>query len=88
MLDLIFRSCSKRGGAELALHILHEGTSQGLISQQVRSSGVSSLLGLCSANEDWDVDMVINAISDEDRESPEVLAALGAVFCSGTRSPF
>ena len=41
-----------------------------------------------SGPHEWDVDHVINAISDEDRESPEVIAAIGSVFCAGTRSPF
>ena len=37
---------------------------------------------------DWDVDAAVNEINDVDRESPEVIAAIGAVYCSGTRSPF
>jgi hypothetical protein len=37
---------------------------------------------------DWDVDVVLDALQDEDRQSPDVIAAIGSVYCSGTRSPF
>eukprot|EP00308_Calcidiscus_leptoporus_P013461 CAMPEP_0119383284 /NCGR_PEP_ID=MMETSP1334-20130426/78289_1 /TAXON_ID=127549 /ORGANISM="Calcidiscus leptoporus, Strain RCC1130" /LENGTH=211 /DNA_ID=CAMNT_0007404045 /DNA_START=75 /DNA_END=710 /DNA_ORIENTATION=- len=88
MLNQLFKACSAIGpaGVVLALTVLNEGSSAGIVSQGVRSSGLASLLGLCGQRDDWDVDLVIDEISDEDRESPEVLAALGAVFCAGTRS--
>jgi len=89
MADLLFRACAKPrgGGLVVALEILSDGTYEGLISQDVRNSAIASLLGLCGTL-DWDVDEVINHITDLDRESPEVLAALGSFFCEGTRSPY
>eukprot|EP00965_Chrysotila_dentata_P122055 4035153-Pleurochrysis_carterae.AAC.2 len=72
----------------IALAILEQGTDDEIIAQQVRTSGFVTLLGMSSTRDDWDVDTILNDITDEDRESPEVIAAVGAVFCAGTRSSF
>ncbi len=89
MADVILRACatSRGGGLPAALQILRDGSHLGMLSQQSRASAVCTLFGLCG-REDWDVDVVIDELTDEDREMPEVMAALGSVFCSGTRSPF
>tara|TARA_B100000524_G_scaffold18645_1_gene9653 strand:+ start:956 stop:1084 length:129 start_codon:yes stop_codon:yes gene_type:complete len=36
----------------------------------------------------WDVAHVEYALTDEDRADEGVIAAIGAVYCQGTRSPF
>jgi len=90
MLDAILKACAKNGeqGMHIALAILEQGTDDEIIAQQVRTSGFVTLLGMSSTRDDWDVDTILNDITDEDRESPEVIAAVGAVFCAGTRSSF
>ena len=87
MLNELLNACAALGppGLRLSLNILDEGTRSQLLMLGVRSSGLASLLNGAEAN-GWDVDAIIETIDDEDRESPEVLAALGAVFCAGTRS--
>jgi len=42
-----------------------------------------------SEDDTWDAEVVINQhVNDTDRGDPGVIAAIGAVYCSGTRSPF
>ena len=67
--------------------MLRDASASGMMHQPVRNQALGSLLNL-AIELDWDVDAAVNEINDVDRESPEVIAAIGAVYCSGTRSPF
>lgn len=90
MLDVIFKACDAPGGAgiSVARSILREGTRLGCISQPVRCSGLVSLLNWV-ANKELDcADDVVDEVTDEDRLDAGVMAAIGAVYCSGTRSPY
>eukprot|EP00967_Tisochrysis_lutea_P028714 scaffold33488_cov32-Tisochrysis_lutea.AAC.3 len=80
-------------GFHTATALLEQGEAEGLFSLGARQSGICSLLNMCTGkmerNETWDADVVINHhIHDADREDPSVIAAIGAVYCAGTRSPF
>jgi hypothetical protein len=58
-----------------------------LLIRQVRASGLCTLLSMCVTH-GWDVAHVEYALTDEDRADEGVIAAIGAVYCQGTRSPF
>ena len=95
MIEALFRAHALRGkdetnvGMPSGLALLHEGEGLGLISQQVRCAAIVHLLtGWKNANEDYIIDVVVENVTDADRESSAVMAAIGAVFCSGTRSPY
>lgn len=99
MLEAIFkaiRSTAKEGAkanaARVASHIIYDGTYQSVLTIDTRCSAFVSLLTWCQAEEEelGDVALeIIDQINDEDRaHSPAVMAAIGSVFCSGTRSPY
>ena len=99
MLDTIFkalRDSAKQGAmADAARHgqrIIHDGTAHGLLTIDTRCSAFIIMLTWCQAEEDELGDVAlqgIDMISDEERaHSPAVMAAIGSVFCSGTRSPY
>jgi len=99
MMDAIFRALrgtavpgAKAEAARAAQRILYEGTVQGVLTIDTRCSGFVTLLAWCQAEEDELADLaleIIDHITDEDRaHSPAVMAAIGSVFCSGTRSPY
>lgn len=99
MLDAMFKALrisavpgAKVDAARVAQRILHEGSVHGVLTIDTRCSGFVTLLTWCQADEEelGDVALeIIDQISDEDRaHSPAVMAAIGSVFCSGTRSPY
>ena len=99
MLDAFFSALVKWAGrdhklegARVAQRIIYDGTYHGLLTIDTRCSALCSLLSFCQANEEELGDLafeIVDQISDEDRaHSPAVMAAIGAVFCSGTRSPY
>jgi hypothetical protein len=100
MLDALFRAArrsAKQTGAHLdaarsGQRIILDGTAQGVLTIDSRCSAFVTLLTWCQAEEEALGDFaleVIEQINDEDRaHSPAVMAAIGAVFCSGTRSPY
>ena len=97
MVDRLFRAHATQGrvakdvnvGMPAGLGLLQEGCELGLISQSVRAHALQHLLvGWRDGNEDYIVDVVVENVTDADRESTAVMAAIGAVFCSGTRSPY
>jgi len=97
MVDRLFRAHATQGrlakdvnaGMPSGLALLQEGCKLGLISQSVRAHALQHLLtGWKNGNEDYIVDVVVENVTDADRESTAVMAAIGAVFCSGTRSPY
>ena len=88
MIDGLLKACGKSGGGlHDAIGMLRDASASGMMHQPVRNQALGSLLNL-AIELDWDVDAAVNEINDVDRESPEVIAAIGAVYCSGTRSPF
>lgn len=99
MFDALFKAAkrtAKRGAlvdaARTAQRLVHEGSAYGLLTIDVRCSAFVSLLSWCQEEEEelGDVAMeIIDQINDDDRaHSPAVMAAIGSVFCSGTRSPY
>ena len=101
MLDALFRAAKrvgKRGdeAAQLAAarsgqRIIIDGTYAGVLTIDTRCSAYVSLLSWCMEHEEALGDLaleIVEQINDEDRaHSPAVMAAIGAVFCRGTRSP-
>lgn len=95
MFDRIIKACASKDGDDhqyygihLARTILRDGSAQGLIAQPVRRAALVSLLNWV-LNKDLDcADELVNEVTDEDREDAGVMAAIGAVYCSGTRSPY
>ena len=83
---------AKVDAARVGTHLIHDGTYHGVLNIDTRCSAFVSLLNWCQAEEDelGDVALeIIDQITDEDRaHSPAVMAAIGSVFCSGTRSPY
>lgn len=95
MIDAIYKAVEYQGRAEekrgmgTGLHLLLEGWELGLVSQTVRSAAMVHLLtGWKNANEDYIINVVVEHVTDADRESTAVMAAIGSVFCAGTRSPY
>ena len=89
MLDVIFKACAKHSrGIDLARDMLREGTRSGSISQPVRCAGLVSILNWVMNQELDCADDVVDEVTDEDRTDTGVMAAIGAVYCSGTRSPY
>ena len=99
MLDAIISSLKSSakagelmGAARTGQSIIHDGTYAGVMSIDTRCSAFVSMLAWCQEEEDELGDLaleIIDQISDEDRaHSPAVMAAIGSVFCSGTRSPY
>lgn len=93
MADVIFKACQKGDadqarGMSLARAILREGTGLGLISQDVRGSSMVQLLNWCLNSELECADALVDEANDLDRTDPGVMAAIGALYCSGTRSPY
>lgn len=92
--EQLFRACTKHaaksGGIPVALSMLREGTHTGVLPQAVRCSALVTVLNYLSEQEGMEeiTETIINEIVDEDRERTDVLAAIGAVYCAGTRSPF
>ncbi|KAL1503350.1 hypothetical protein AB1Y20_011402 [Prymnesium parvum] len=88
MLDAIFKACAKPGGGgiEAAREILREGTRLGSIAQPVRCSGLVSLLNWAFQKELDCLDDIVDEVTDEDRTDMNVMGAIGAAYCSGTRS--
>ena len=79
-------------GARIAQRMIYDGHAHSLMSIDTRCSALCSLLSFCQANEEELGELafeIVDQISDEERaHSPAVMAAIGAVFCSGTRSPY
>ena len=102
MLDAMFRAAKRVGrrgdaaahlaAARAGQRIIVDGTWAGLLSIDTRCSAYCSLLSWCMEHEEELGDLaleIVEQINDEDRaHSPAVMAAIGAVFCSGTRSPY
>jgi hypothetical protein len=103
MVDALFRALRRVGrrGSDDAAHlaaarvgqrIIIDGTYAGVLSIDTRCSAYVSLLSWCMEHEEALGDLaleIVEQINDEDRaHSPAVMAAIGAVFCSGTRSPY
>ena len=101
MLDALFkaaRRAAKPGdsgqldAARSGQRIIIDGTWAGVLSIDARCSAYCSLLAWCTEDEEALGDLaleIVEQINDEDRaHSPAVMAAIGAVFCSGTRSPY
>ena len=102
MLDALFKAArrtAKKGdavakveAARCAQRIIIDGTYGGVLGLDARCSAFVSLLSWCQAEEEALGDLaleVVEQINDEERaHSPAVMAAIGAVFCSGTRSPY
>ena len=103
MLDAIFAALKTVGksvgtpegvvdAARFGNTLIRDGSGLGLLTQDTRNSAQVSLLSWCQANEEELGDVAfefIDEINDEDRaHSPAVMSAIGAVFCSGTRSPY
>jgi len=90
MLDALFKACahSEGGGINLARSILREGSRNGSITQPVRCAGLVSLLNWVLNKELDCADDLVDEVTDEDRTDTGVMAAIGAVYCSGTRSPY
>ena len=99
MLDALFRALrasampgAKTDVARVASRIIYEGTSYDVMTIDTRCSGFVSLLAWCQEEEEELGDLaleIIDQINDDDRaHSPAVMAAIGSVFCSGTRSPY
>jgi len=90
MADIIFKACQRKGcdGMDLARSILREGTGLGLINQDVRCASLVSLLSWCLKEDLECADDLVDEANDLDRTDPGVMAAIGAVYCSGTRSPY
>mmetsp|Transcript_43150 Transcript_43150/g.136181 ORF Transcript_43150/g.136181 Transcript_43150/m.136181 type:complete len:293 (-) Transcript_43150:167-1045(-) len=93
MLTQLLHACTSLGsdGFHTAVDIIE--AEECTFQLGARQSGLCSLLQLCTGpmgeDEAWDADVVVNYhINDEDREHPNVIAAIGAVYCAGTRSPF
>ena len=55
---------------------------------QVRCAGLVSLLNWVLNKELDCADDLVDEVTDEDRTDTGVMAAIGAVYCSGTRSPY
>ena len=83
---------SKADTARFGSRLVYDGTAHGLLTIDTRCSAFCSLLTWCQDEEEELGEMaleIIDQISDEDRaHSPAVMAAIGSVFCSGTRSPY
>lgn len=100
MLDALFRAVrlSAKRDAQLDAagaflwNIILDGTAHGLLTIDTRCNAFVSLLTWCTEEEDQLGEFaleVIDQITDADRaHSPTVMASIGAVFCSGTRSPY
>jgi len=95
MIERLFKAHAHHGRAETnkgmdaGLEMLLQGVEVGLVSQTTRSAAMVHLLtGWKDANEEYVVNVVIEHVTDEDREDATVMAAIGAVFCAGTRSPY
>jgi len=95
MIERLFKAHAYHGRAETnrgmssGLALILQGVDLGIISQTTRSAAMVHLLtGWKNANEDYVINVVIEHVTDADRESTAVMAAIGAVFCSGTRSPY
>ena len=71
---------------------LDYGKAHGVLTIDTACSAIVSLLSWCQTNEEELGDLameVIEQITDEERaHSPAVMASIGSVFCSGTRSPY
>ena len=99
MLEAIFKAIrtsadvgAKANAARVAAYMIHDGTYQGVLNIDTRCSAFVTLLTWCQAEEEELADValeIIDQITDDDRaHSPAVMAAIGSVFCSGTRSPY
>ena len=80
------------GAARAAWAMIFDGTHAGVLTIDTRCSALISLLSWCEDDDEELGDLavqVVDHISDEDRaHSPAIMAAIGAVFCRGTRSPY
>ena len=80
MTNDLFKACAGGGGAALALRILREASDHDLMTAEVRTASIVSLLSWCKEEELSDSTFAVVAeIRDEDR-TPEVLAALSSTF--------
>ena len=82
----------KLDAARASQRIILDGSYYGALTLDLRCSAFVSLLSWCQEDEEELGDLaleVIDHINDEDRaHSPAVMAAIGSIFCSGTRSPY
>mmetsp|Transcript_2198 Transcript_2198/g.4936 ORF Transcript_2198/g.4936 Transcript_2198/m.4936 type:complete len:91 (-) Transcript_2198:286-558(-) len=90
MFDSIIKAASKPegGGIGVARGILREGTRLGVVAPPVRCAALVSLLNWVLNKELDCADDLVDEVTDEDRTDTGVMAAIGAVYCSGTRSPY
>ena len=101
MLDAFFkaaRRCARskhvslEHAARFSQRIIFDGTAHGILNLDTRCSAFVSLLAWCQEEEEELGELameVVDQIDDESRShSPAVMAAIGSVFCSGTRSPY
>ena len=77
----IFKACATSGaGMRAALTIFREATAEQVLTQQVRTTSLVSLLTLCK-EENLDVTFeVVDLITDDDKLDPELFAALSSTF--------
>ena len=77
----IFKACAASGaGMSAALEVFQEATAEQMLTAQVRTSSLVSLLTLCK-EENLDVTFeVVELITDEDKQDPELFAALSSTF--------
>ena len=91
MFDVILRALQKKKGGDGIEHaraMLRHGSAIGIISQDVRGSALISLLNWVLNDELDCADELVGEVTDVDRLNAGVMAAVGAVYCSGTRSPY
>ena len=76
----IFKACAVSGaGMPAALAIFREAAHAGVLTQEVRTASLVSLLTLCKEQDLDTTFVVVDEITDADR-TPEVLAALSSAF--------
>jgi hypothetical protein len=76
----IFKACAVSGaGMPAALAIFREAAHAGVLTQEVRTASIVSLLTLCKEQDLDTTFVVVDEITDADR-TPEVLAALSSAF--------
>jgi hypothetical protein len=81
MTTALFKACAASGaGMPAALEIFREATALSLLTAEVRTCSLVSLLTLCKEDNLDTTFEVVDMITDEDKQDPEVFAALSSTF--------
>jgi hypothetical protein len=81
MTTALFKACAASGaGMPAALDIFRQATARNLLTAEVRTCSLVSLLTLCKEDNLETTFEVVDLITDEDKQDPEVFAALSSTF--------